>query len=270
MQFGYCVDLTFLLRHEPRGEEIFAGVLAAGYDYIETQLTNLLSLSSVVYSNFKRRLAEANVPCRAGMMIFPYSMPLVGADRNLSAIEEHAKKTLALAAEIGCELLVFGHGGTRRVPEGGSYEVTRGRLIDVLQLLDRLAAPYNLRIAVEPLCDTNMAVSFPEAAALARDCGDRVGGVFDLYHAAALGQSPADITLSPEKLFHLHIACPGSRTVPALTDDQSPYEAFAEAARATGYDGKISVEAGVPEGANIAQAVAEALRITKKYFSQEK
>jgi len=263
MRFGYCLDLSDLLHDTP----IFGAVRAAGYDYIETQLTKLLALPPPEYADVKRRLERANLPCRAAMMVFPYDMPLVGEGRDLHAIAEHAGRTLAVAADLGCETVVFGHGGTRRVPAGMSYETTRERLIGVLRILDALAAEQNLKIAVEPLCDTDMIVSYPEAAALAEVCGPATGALFDLYHAAALGQCPMDITLAPERLFHLHIACPGSRHLPADSDGQAPYEAFAEAAKMIGYDDKLSVEAGVPEGADPAAAIAAALRVVQKYFS---
>ena len=267
MRFGYCVNANFLLAEDLRGREIFEGVLAAGYDYIETQLTRLLELSPAQYGGFKKRLADAGAPCRAGMMIFPYDMPLVGGDRDLLAVEEHAKRTLCLAADLGCEVAVFGHGGARAVPGGMDYETAYSRLADVLRLLGSLAAPYGMKLAVEPLCDTDMIISYPEAAALAEECGAGVGAVFDLYHAEALGQAPADILLSPEKLFHLHIACPGGRTVPAEMDDGSAYAAFAAAAKQCGYDDKLSVEAGIPDGADAAEAAANALGVLRRYFS---
>ena len=263
MRYGYCLDLDLI------NSPIFEAVRAAGFDYIETQLTKLLNLPPDQYKKVLTRLAEAGLPCRAAMMIFPYDMPLVSEARDLAAIEAHARKTLAIAGALGCETVVFGHGGTRRVPEGMAYAYARERLIDVLRLLARLAAPYNLKIAVEPLCDTDMIVSFPEAAALAAECGGAVGALFDLYHGAALGQSPMDIAAAPEKAFHLHIACPGSRTVPLESDDQGPYIAFAEAAKAIGYHGKLSIEAGVPEGVDPMRAIPEALRVARKYFSQE-
>ena len=267
MEFGYCIDNRFLLDDDPRGREIFGGVLAAGYDYIETQLTRLLALSPAGYAGFKHRLTDAGVPCRVGMMLFPYDMPLVAEERDLAAITAHAARTLSIAADLGCELIVFGHGGIRAVPEGMAYETAQSRLLDILRLLGGLAQPHGLKIAVEPLCDTNMITSFPQAAEIARQCGPAIGAVFDLYHATALGQSPTDIAQLPEKLFHLHIANPTGRTVPADTDDQAPYEAFAAAARQCGYDGKLSVEAGIPGGADAGKAVAEALRIIHKYFS---
>ena len=266
MRFGYCLNLNFLLNDDPRGEEIFAGILAAGYDYVETQLTNLLQLSADRYAGFKKQLDEAGVPCRAGMMLFPYDMSLADDSRDLNAIEEHAKRTLHLAADLGCEMVVFGHGGTRAVPKGMDYETARRRLVDVLRLLGSLAAPCGLKIAVEPLCDTDMIISYPEAAALAEECGASIGAVFDLYHAAALGQTPADILLAPEKLFHLHVAYPKGRTVPADSDDGSCYQAFASAIRLCGYDDKMSVEAGVPNGVDAAKAIADALRIVRQYF----
>jgi len=268
MRFGYCLDLSFLFNGNPRGQEIFDGVLAAGYDYIKTQMTNLLSLSAAQYSDFKRQLADAGTPCRAGMMIFPYDMPLVGDQRNLHAIMEHARRVMPIAADQGCELLVFGHGGTRRAPEGSRRDTIRRQLIDILQLLDQLTASYSIKLAIEPLCaaDTNFINSLPEAAALAAHCGLNTGTVFDLYHSAAEGQRPTDISLAQEKLFHLHVAHPRGRTVPADTDDDSCYKAFAKAIQQCGYNDKMSVEAGVPDGVGAARAVADSLRIIREFF----
>jgi len=259
MRYGYCASLG--------DEALFAAIAAAGYDYIETQLTHLLDYSPRQLAQAKQMLC--GLPCRAGMMIFPYSMPLVSEGRDLHTVEEHAKRSLYLAGELGCEHVVFGHGGTRQIPEGMEYEQVRARLLDVLLILSSLAETNGVKIAIEPLCDTNMITSYPEAAALAAACGDSTGTVFDLYHAMALGQQPADIALAPQKLFHLHIACPGGRTAPAFSDDQTCYSAFAAAARQCGYDGKISVEAGIPGGKGTAEAVAEALKVLRKHFNQE-
>jgi len=165
--------------------------------------------------------------------------------------------------------VVFGHGLTRSVPEDESPELARQQLLDILRAVDPLAASYNLKIAIEPLCqrETNLINSFPEAVAFAMECGQSTGAVFDLYHGAAEGQSPMDITRSPEKLFHLHIACPPRRTVPSDADDGSPYAAFAEAVKKCGYDDKLSVEANVPEGADAAATIAGALRVLRRYFA---
>jgi len=260
MRYGYCASSYFMGADDPRGREIFEAVLAAGYDYVETQLTMLLDLSPERYREFKRMLT---VPCKVAMMIFPYSMPLVSEDRDLRAVTEHAKKTLAIAEDLGCELLVFGHGGTRAVPEGMAYDLAYRRLVEILQLLGSLSA---IKIAVEPLCDTNMITSYPEAAKLARDCGESVGAVFDLYHSAMLGQTPADILQAPDKLFHLHIANPTGRALPAQGDD---YAAFADAAKQCNYNKRISVEANLLPEANAARAITEALHVTRNYFSEE-
>ena len=267
MRFGYCLNLNFLLNDDSRGREIFGGVLAAGYDYVETQLTNLLYLSAAQYNDFKKRLEDAGTPCRAGMMLFPYTLPLVGNERDLYAIMEHAKRVMPIAADLGCELIVFGHGDTRAVPDGMPRGTVRRQLIDILQLVSALAAAYGIRLAIEPLSDTNFINSLPEAVDIAAECGKNTGAVFDLFHSAADGQAPSDITLFPDKLFHLHVAYPEGRTVPADTDDGSCYKAFAEAIRQCGYDGKMSVEAGVPEGADAAKAVADSLRIIRQYFN---
>jgi len=254
---------------DPRGREIFEGVLAAGYDYFETQLSNLPTLSPAQYAEFKSRLADAGVPCRANLLLFPGDMTLVGNDRNLYRMVEHAKRVLPIAADLGSELVVFGNGGNRRIPAGLTRETVRRQLIDALQMVNPIAASYQLKVAIEPLNtrETDIINSFPEAVGMAEECGHCTGAVFDLYHCMAEGQSPGNIADAPEKLFHLHIAYPPARTVPAETDEDTDYLTFARAIKTCGYDDKMSVEGGIPAGADAAAAIAEGLKVLRRYFA---
>ena len=269
MRFGYCANLNFMIADDPRGKDIFDGILAAGYDYLETQLSNLLLLSPAQYAEFKSRLADAGVPCRANLLLFPGNMPLVGRDRSLHAMIEHVKRVLPIAADLGSELVVFGNGGTRNIPEGMTGEAVRRQLTDALQMVNPLAASYNLKIAIEPLCrrETNMINSFPEAVSIANECGHATGALFDLYHAATEGQSPDDILSAPDKLVHLHIAYPPTRTVPCGADDKTDYNALAQAVKACGYDNKVSIEAAVPDGQDVAASIASALTTLRHIFA---
>ena len=268
MRYGYCANLNFMLTDDPRGRKIFEGVLAAGYDYLETQLTSLLNFSPPQYAEIKSRLSDTGVPCRVNMLLFPGDMPLVGNDRNLGAMLEHVKRVLPIAADLGSELIVFGHGGTRCLTDGLSHETVRRQIIDALQMINPLAASYNLKIAIEPFCskETDMITSFDEAVSIARECGHATGALLDLYHCITEGQSPNDITKAPDKLFHLHIAYPPTRTIPSENDDGADYIAFADAVKSIGYNNTLSIEAAVPENADISATIAGGLKKLRELF----
>ena len=67
-------------------------------------------------------------------------------------------------------------------------------------------------------------------------------------------------------VFHLHIARPNGRVVPAPGDDPAMYAPFVRAVKASGYDGLLSVEAGIPAGADERRVVADGLNALRSLF----
>lgn len=268
MKFGYCANLNFMFKEDAQSKALFDAVLSSGYDYIELPLSVMLNLSDVQYKDLKIRLSDSGVPCRANFLLFPHELPLVGAEQNLLAIKEHAKKVLPIAAELGSEVVVFGNGGSRRVREGMKEIEVRAQIIDILKTVEPIAAQYGIQIALEPLCkkETNMVTKYSEAAEIARLSGEHIGAVCDLYHVISDGQSPKDILEAPDKLFHLHIAYPDGRTVPAPYDDRTHYLAFAQAVKACGYDKRLSIEAAAPKE-NIEYVLSNALKLLRDIFN---
>ncbi len=268
MRFGYCANLNFLLREDEQSKAVFEAVLEVRYDYIELPLSMIPQLDAGHRRDLKKRLADADVPCRANFLLFPHELPLVGPDRDLAAIREHAKKVLPVAAELGSEVVVFGNGGSRRVREGMDTAWVHRQLVDILQVIEPIAAQNNVKIALEPLCsrETNSVTNYPEAARMAHEGGDAIGAVCDLYHVVTDGQSPAEVQQFPEKLFHCHIAYPKGRTVPTRSDDMVYYNEFANALKAAGYNERLSIEAA-PPAVNLKQMVADALTLLKQLFN---
>jgi sugar phosphate isomerase/epimerase len=269
MEFGYCANLNFLLNGDEASRKVFYSVLDAGYDYIETPLSAFLQISPKQRAELEADMKSAGVFCRANFLLFPHDLPLVGEKLNLADIKSHVEKVLPIAAEIGSGNVIFGNGGSRRVQEGMNRADVRSQLVDILKTAAPVAERYGVNIAVEPLCqkETNIINSYEEGAELAREVGSsRIGTVMDWYHVAADGQSPVIAERDLPYLFHLHIANPEGRIPPKPSDDPKLYAAFVEAIKATGYDGRLSVEAGIPEGADISSCVKDALVALRKMF----
>jgi len=269
MQFGYCANLNFLLQGDEVSKEIFYGVLEAGYDYIEMPLSAFLLLTPEQRKQVDADLKQANVPCKANFLLFPHDLALVGPNLNLTDIKSHAEKVLPVAVEIGSENVIFGNGGSRRVQDGMDREAVKSQLIDVLKTVAPVAEKYGVNIAIEPLCqkETNMINSYAEGAEMARMVGSsRVGTVMDWYHVAMDNQDPMIAPRDLPQLFHLHIANPKGRVTPAPSDDPALYDAFVKAVKEAGYNGRLSVEAGLPEGVAPKVAVRDALVTLKGLF----
>jgi D-psicose/D-tagatose/L-ribulose 3-epimerase len=66
--------------------------------------------------------------------------------------------------------------------------------------------------------------------------------MIDYYHLASEHEDPAIIIRARDHLRHLHMANPNGRVFP-LSQDEFAYEPFFATLRASGYDGRISIEA---------------------------
>ena len=270
MQFGYCANLNFLLTGDETSRMIFEGVLESGYDYIEMPLSAFLLLSPKQRKELDQELRAANIQCKANFLLFPHDLPLVGDELNLDDIKAHAEKVLPIAVELGSENVIFGNGGSRRVKDGMNRDEVRRQLVDVLKIVAPVAEEHKVNIAIEPLCqnETNMINSFQEAAEIAREVNSpRVGAVLDWYHVATDGQSPDISKEDLPFLFHLHIANPKGRFAPATQDNFELYAPFVRAIKSAGYNGRLSVEAGLPQEVKPKEAVKEALSALKRMFS---
>jgi len=269
MRFGYCANLNFLLTGDETSREIFYAVLDVGYDYIETPLSAFLQITPAQRAKFDGDLRSAGVPCQANFLLFPHDLPLIGPQLNLNDIKAHAEKVLPIAVELGSENVIFGNGGSRRVQDGMDHGAVKKQMIDILKTVAPVAERYGINIAVEPLCqkETNMINSYEEGAEVARAAGSsRIGTVMDWYHVTMEDQDPTVADKDLPQLFHLHIANPQGRVVPAPSDAPGLYTHFIKAVKATGYQSRLSIEAGIPEGVSPAAAVKDGLAALKQLF----
>lgn len=271
MEVGYCSNLNFLLGDDEKSREIFNGILDAGYDYFETQLSNLLLLSEKQQTWFFNQLNQAKVPMKVNLLLFPNDMILVGPGLDIIKVTDHAKRALSFAKAHGSDLVVFGNGGSRRVPEGlEHYEVLK-QMEEILKAVAPIAAENKIMIGLEPLCkgETNMINTFAQGAQLTQKIDSPwVKNVCDWYHVAVDGADVSEMVTYKEELGHLHIANPKGRFVPSTKDDPQIYAPFMSAIKQTGYRKRISIEAGIPEGENIAECIADGLKAVKSLVKE--
>ena len=249
MKYGYCMNAEFA-----NGDENSANLLDyianAGYDYIETPLSVIAGFDDERYKKFRQILAEKKIPCKANFLLFPHSMILAGDNFDISVIKSHAEKVLAAASDFGSETVVFGNGGSRAVKEGMDREKVYAQITEIIAAVDPLCAKFGIDVVIEPLNfkETNMINSFMDGVNLIKDAGaQNVGVLCDWYHVRMNGQTAGDITGYEKYLKHLHIAYPPGRKIPSPDDDMAEYADFAEVIKQTGYNNKISIEAGDPE-----------------------
>lgn len=270
MRYGYCANINFLLNGDETSKAVFEAVLASGYDYIEMPLSAMVRITKDQYSDLKKRIEDAGVPCRGNFLLFPHELTLTGEGLNLNEIKEHTKKVLPIAKDLGSEMVIFGNGGSRRVKEGMTWDGVFAQMTEIVEAVAPIAEEYKVQIAIEPLCskETNMINTFEEGVALAKAANSAyVGAVCDWYHVATDHQDVSAILTDTDKLFHLHIANPEGRLVPTRKDDPALYAPFISNVKKSGYDNKLSIEVGtVGDPALIPQTVAEGLAAVRAMF----
>ena len=253
MKFGACVGTD---------EEKIRVSKEIGFDYVETNLTEISAMSEEEFEAFLQVLKKTEIPCEASNCFIPGEHKLVGEAVDYKSISAYVAKALARASRIGIHSAVFGSGGARRVPEGVSKEDAHKQIVYFLkEIVSPEAAKYGINIAIEPLNkkECNCLNSVLEGVAIAKATGcDNIKTLADLYHVF-LENDPLDkIAALKGEIIHAHIANPVGRCYPA-PGDGFDYAPFINALKAAGCD-RCSVEAGTKDFTNEAPKVLAVLK----------
>ena len=109
MQAGICVPA-----------EKVTEVLGAKPEFIEEHIQNFLKPAEPEEA-FAQNLARAKalaVPVRAANCFLPGTMKCVGPEVDQEALARYAQTAFRRAQAAGIEVLVFGSGGARKIPDG--------------------------------------------------------------------------------------------------------------------------------------------------------
>jgi D-psicose/D-tagatose/L-ribulose 3-epimerase len=161
----------------------------------------------------------------------------------------YVKKAFARLTRLGTEIVVFGSGGARRVPEGFSKEAAFAQLVEFGKRIAPEARAHGLTIAIEPLRrdETNIINSAAEGLALVTAIGDpNFQLMVDFYHLAIEKEDPEIVVRARDHIRHLHMANPHGRVFP-LRWDEYDYAPFFASLRKSGFDKRISVEASTKD-----------------------
>jgi sugar phosphate isomerase/epimerase len=247
-QIGVCVD-----------PDRFEAAQAAGFDYVETNASRVAALSDADFEKLAAQVAQMRIPVAASMSFIPGSIKLTGPEIDPAKQVAYVTATLGRLKRLGVEIVVFGSGGARRVPDGFSKDDAFAQLVDFCRRIAPVARENGITIVVEPLRkqETNIINTAREGLALVRAV-DRpeIKLLVDYYHLAEEGEDPAIIAEAGPLLAHTHIANPKGRVFP-LNADESPYAGFFANLCTIGYQGRLSVEASTKDfAAEAPQAIA--------------
>jgi sugar phosphate isomerase/epimerase len=142
------------------------------------------------------------------------------------------------------EVIVFGSGAARRIPDGFSTNRAYDQLVAFGSMVAPLAQRQGVTVVVEPLnrSECNVLNTVAECAALVREVAHpNLRLLVDAYHLLRDGDSCQDVEAQAGLLAHVHLATEANRLAPGA--EPCDFTPFFQALIRGGYDGRVSIEA---------------------------
>jgi sugar phosphate isomerase/epimerase len=234
MKFGVCAGLDKLEM-----------VTQAGYDFIEppTRRTLHPEEGEEGFARIRGIMERSPIQAEAFNIFVPGSLKVTGPEVDFTRLMDYATLCVQRAPNIGGEVIVFGSGGARSVPEEFSRDEAKGQIIHFLQELGKSAEECGMKIAVEPLRkeESNIINSVSEGMEFVRAAeSPAVGILADVYHMEKEKEPLDNILACGDNLLHIHIADPAERRAPGV--GEYDFRPFFARLKKVGYDNRISIE----------------------------
>jgi D-psicose/D-tagatose/L-ribulose 3-epimerase len=251
VQVGYCSALKNI-----------DAAKAAGFDYLELGTSEIAALSDEEYEKAVAHIKQVGLPVPVTNLFLPAALKVTGPQIDRDQQMAYVKKAFARLSRLGTEIVVFGSGGARRVPDGFPKEDAFKQLVEFGKRIAPEARAHGLTVAIEPLRreETNIINSAAEGLELVTAIGDpNFQLMVDFYHLASEKEDPEIVVRAKEHIRHLHMANPQGRVFP-LEWDEYDYAPFFATLRKIGYARRISVEASAKDFSSEAPKAIALLR----------
>ena len=238
VQVGYCTPLRNL-----------DAAKTAGFDYVELSTTEIANLSDADFDQAAARVRQVGLPVPATNLFLPAALKVTGPAIDRDQQMAHVKKAFDRLAKLGTQIVVFGSGGARQVPDGFPKDEAFQQLVDFGRRIAPEARARGITVTIEPLRrqETNIINSAAEGLRLVEAINDpNFQLMVDFYHLASVKEDPSIIIRARDHIRHLHMANPEGRVFPRDPAEYD-YAPFFAALRTIGYDQRISVEASTKE-----------------------
>jgi len=256
VKVGRCTDVDKL-----------AETKAAGFDYAELGTRNIAKLSEEELAAALAKHKEVGLPTPVANVFLPNEMKVVGPSVDDKAVMEYVQKAFDRMSKFGVQIIVFGSGGARKVPDGFSKDEAFNQLVAFAKKIAPLAQQKGITLAVEPLKsqETNIINTAAEGLKWVKAVDHpNFRLMVDFYHLASEKEDPRILVEARDYIKHFHIANPNKRVFP-MSATEYDYAGFFENLKKMGYRGRISVEAGTK---NFAEEGPKALAFLRTSLGQ--
>ena len=245
------------------GPDTTQAAAEAGLDFFEWTVGEYLKPRETdeAFAESVAAARRAALPCPVVNCFVPGDLKITGPDVDPRALEQYVTAACERAQEAGVQVIVFGSGGARRIPDDFDRAEAGEQLVAFGRMLGPVAGAHEVTIAVEPLSrnDCNVLTTVGESADYVRAVDHpAVRLLVDSFHWARDDDSLQAIVDSGHLLAHVHVATVPSRLPPGCEPcDLGP---FFEAIKAGGYDGRVSIEAKVTDPSEDLPRAVETMR----------
>lgn len=220
-------------------------LMESGFSFAEEGVPSFLhmDLSEAQFDSLLAVAPKPAMPVQALIYFLPGKLKSVGPEADHKGILEYAETVFRRAKKRGVGMVVFGSSGSRRIPDGFSYEKAWEQMRELCVRLAPLAAKHQVVLVLESLNskECNFITTLGEAAKMVQQVNHpNFRLLADLYHMKTENEGPESIQKYGHLIQHVHIAEREGRAAPGkYGEDFSPYfRVLLEA----GYEGGISLE----------------------------
>ena len=233
MRFGCCA-----------GPEMGNVLAQAGYDYIELSVSHHLQpeVADEEWAPLRRAIEAQPLPAEAFNTFLPSDLKVTGPMVDGGRLHRYVHVAFERVAKLGGQVVVFGSGGARNIPQGFPRERAWQQLLDFVREAGEEAARVGVIICVEPLNrdESNVINDLREAVRLAQQAEHpQVKALIDLYHMVREEEPMEHLAEVGDWICHVHVA--DTDRCPPGTGSY-PYPAFFCSLQRMGYQGRCSVE----------------------------
>jgi sugar phosphate isomerase/epimerase len=230
-----------------------------GYDYMEASASAIAAMTQEEFAALAAENDAVRDAAFEGVKVcnglFPGDLTLVGPAAELAKVRAYLEHLLPRLERLGVETIVFGSGAARKCPEGFDADTAIGQLVEVARLVAELADAHGIRVGMEHLntSETNNlntvaeTYAFVQKAAEGLPAGAPVPGItMDTYHVTRENEPLKVILPLFGAVYHCHTAHPDGRG-PVTAEDLPYLCAVMGGLMAAGYNGRFSLECGLPD-----------------------
>ena len=216
---------------------------ALGYDYVETPLDALATLSDSYFDEFAAWCAGTGLKVLAVNRLLPADLPIVGPEVRAPELHMYLTRAFERCKRLNVRVVTLDAAAQRAVPDGCDYPLAWRQLGNFLRLIQPHARENGLTVAVEPLrkTDCNLLNLVSEATLMAGLLQLPNVGVAANTGAMAMAAEPLSaLAQTGAALCHIHLEHPLTRRMPREGDGED-YWKLMRTLKQAGYTGGVSV-----------------------------